>query len=192
MVTYVARGLESVRGFDLFLATADRIARARSDVLFVVAGDDRAYYGWDSFHAGGLSFKDWSFAKVKCDPSRFLFLGHVSPDTLANAFRRSDLHLYLSVPFVASWSLFNALSTGLVVLGGDTEPVREVIEPGVTGLVTPLFDVDGLAENALDVLREPAKFAPLGTAARRLVEERYSLDTCVPDLRSFFERVATR
>jgi glycosyltransferase involved in cell wall biosynthesis len=192
VVTYVARGLESVRGFDLFLATADRIARARSDVLFVVAGDDQTYYGWDSFHAGGLSFKDWSFAKVKCDPSRFLFLGHVPPEILANVLRRSDLHLYLSVPFVVSWSLFNALSTGLVVLGGDTEPVREVIEPGVTALVAPLFDVDGLATNALDVLQEPAKFAPLGTAARRLIEERYSLDTCVPDLRSFFERVASR
>ncbi len=192
VVTYVARGLESVRGFDLFLAAADRIARARSDVLFVVAGDDRAYYGWDTFHAGGLPFKEWAMSKVGCDPSRFLFLDHVSPETLAEVLRRSDLHLYLSVPFVVSWSLFNALSTGLVVLGADIDPVREVIEHGVTGLIAPLFDVDRIAETALKVLDDPAEYAPLGRAARAMIEERYSLDVAVSPLKDFFERVAAR
>jgi glycosyltransferase involved in cell wall biosynthesis len=192
VVTYVARGLESVRGFDLFLAAADRIARGRPDVLFVVAGDERAYYGWDSFHAGGVPFKDWAMARVGPDPSRFLFLGHVPPETLAGVLRRSDLHLYFTVPFVASWSLFNALSTGLVVLGSDVGPVREVIEPGVTGLLSPLFDVDRLAQLALAVIDDPAEYAPLGLAGRRLIEERYGIDACIPPLRDFFERTAGR
>ncbi len=190
VVTYVARGLESVRAFDLFLAVADRIARARSDVLFVVAGDERAYYGWDSFHAGGIPFKDWAMARVGADPSRFVFLGHVPPGTLADVLRRSDLHLYLTVPFVASWSLFNALSTGLVVLGSDVGPVVEVIEPGVNGLVEPLFDVDRMAETALKVLHDPAEFAPLGHAGRRTIEASYSLDAAIPRLKDFFERTA--
>ncbi len=190
VVTYVARGLESVRGFDLFLAVAGRVARARPDVLFVVAGDDRAYYGWDNFHTGGLPFRDWAMARAGADPSRFVFLGQVPPEVLAGVLRRSDLHLYLSVPFVASWSLFNALSTGAVVLAGDVGPVREVIEPGVTGLLAPLFDVDRLAELALAVLDDPAAFATLGAAGRRLVESRYGLDVAIPPLRDFFERSA--
>ena len=190
VVTYVARGLESVRGFDLFLAVAARIIRERSDVLFVVAGDDGAYYGWDHFHAGGTPFKDWAIRKTGVDPSRVVFLGHVPPEVLAGVLRRSDLHLYLSVPFVASWSLFNALSTGLVVLGADVEPVREVIEPGVTGLLSPLFDVDAMADRALRVLGDPAGYAPLGEAARRRVEERYGIDAAVPPLKDFFERTA--
>ena len=192
VVTYVARGLESVRGFDLFLAVAGRIIRERSDVLFVVAGDERAYYGWDHFHAGGVPFKDWALVRAGVDPSRFVFLGQVPPATLAEVLRRSDLHLYLSVPFVASWSLFNALSTGLVVLGSDVEPVREVIEPGVSGLLAPLFDVDAMAEEALKVLGDPAGFAPLGASGRRLIEERYGLDAAIPPLKSFFERTAGR
>lgn len=190
VVTYVARGLESVRGFDLFLAVADRVARARPDVLFVVAGDDRAYYGWDTFHAGGVPFREWAMARVGADPSRFVFLGHVPPETLAEVLRRSDLHLYLTVPFVVSWSLFNALSTGLVVLGADVEPVREVIAPGVNGLVAPLFDAEAMADAALKVLDDPAAFAPLGAAGRRTIEGRYSLDVAVPPLKDFFERVA--
>jgi glycosyltransferase involved in cell wall biosynthesis len=188
VVTFVARGLESLRGFDLFLATADRIARARNDVLFVVAGDDHAYYGWDIIHTGGQPFKDWALAKVGCDPSRFVFLGQVPPETLAEVLRRSDLHLYLSAPFVVSWSLFNALSTGLVVLAGDTDPVREIIEPGVTGLVAPLFDVDSLADKALGVLSRPAEYAPLGEAARRMIEHRYGIEASIPPLKQFFEK----
>jgi glycosyltransferase involved in cell wall biosynthesis len=190
VITYVARGLESVRGFDLFLAVAERIARERSDVLFVIAGDERAYYGWDSFHAGGQTFKDWSLTQSKIDPSRLVFLGHVPAETLAETLRRSDLHLYLTVPFVVSWSLFNALASGVVVLGADVGPVVEVIEPGVSGLVAPLFDVDAMAETALRVLDDPAGFAPLGRAGRRLIEERYGLDAAIPPLRDFFERAA--
>jgi glycosyltransferase involved in cell wall biosynthesis len=115
----------------------------------------------------------------------------VPPATLADVFRRSDLHLYLSAPCVVSWSLFNALSTGVVVLGGDVAPTREVIEPGVTGLVAPLFDVDELAARALAVLSDPAVYAPLGAAGRRMIEERYSIDACTPPLKRFFEGVAS-
>jgi glycosyltransferase involved in cell wall biosynthesis len=190
VVTYVARGLESMRGFDLFVRLAGRIARARSDVHFVVAGDERAYYGWDLLHTGGVPFKQWAPAQAEVDLSRFHFLGHVQPDVLAGVLRRSDLHVYLSVPFVLSWSLFNALACGCVVLAGDVPPVREVIEPGVTGLVEPLFDIERLAEAALRVLDHPAEHRLLGEAGRRLMEERYSLDIAIPDLKEFFERAA--
>src|SRR5207253_635680 len=57
VVTFVARGLESLRGFDLFLDVARHIARARSDVLFVVASEEETHYGWDSLHTGGVPFK---------------------------------------------------------------------------------------------------------------------------------------
>jgi glycosyltransferase involved in cell wall biosynthesis len=96
------------------------------------------------------------------------------------------------VPFVLSWSLLDAMCTGLVVLAADVPPVREVIEPGVNGLLWPFFDVDQLAETALRVLDDPAEYAPLGRAARRTIEERYSLDVAVPALKDYFERVADR
>jgi glycosyltransferase involved in cell wall biosynthesis len=188
VVTFVARGLESVRGFDVFVKVAARVARARPDVLFVVAGSDKVYYGWDSLHTGKATFRDWVLARVPHDPSRFLFLGHIEPDRLADLLCLSDLHLYLTVPFVLSWSLINAMACGCVVLASDVPPVREVIEPGVSGLVEPLFDVDRLTETALRVLDDPAAHRPLGEAARQRVEEKYSLEVCVPRLTDYFER----
>lgn len=191
VVTYVARGLESVRGFDLFIKVAERIARERSDVLFVVVGGDATYYGWDRLHTGHDSFQQWVLDQHPAlDRERFVFTGQVAPEPLAGILRRSDLHLYLTVPFVLSWSLLNAMACGAVVLASDVEPVREILEPGVHGLVEPLFDVDRLAETALRVLADPAGHAPLGRAARRRVEAHYSLDVAVPALKDYFERVA--
>ncbi len=192
VVTYVARGLESVRGFDIFMKAADRIGRARSDVLFIVVGGEEIHYGWDALHTGRPSFKQWVLEQDKYDLSRFLFLGTILPEQLAQILRLTDLHIYPSVPFVLSWSLLDAMCSGAVVIGSDVPPVREVIEPGVNGLVTPFFDVDQLADTALRVLGDPAAFAPLGRAARRTIEERYSLDVAIPALKDYFERIAAQ
>jgi glycosyltransferase involved in cell wall biosynthesis len=91
---------------------------------------------------------------------------------------------------VPSWSLFNALACARVVLASDVEPVREVIEPGVHGLVEHPLDVEGLTATALAVLADPAAYRPLGQAGRALVEERYSLEVAVPGLKDYFERMA--
>lgn len=191
VITFVSRGLESVRGFDLFMEVARRIARERADVLFVVAGNEETYYGWDKLQTGRTSFKQWVIERGDYDLSRFAFLGQVPPARLAEVLRISDLHLYLTAPFVLSWSLLDAMATGLVVLASDVPPVREVIEPGVNGLVEPLFDVDRMVESALRVLGDPAAFAPLGRAARETIRARYSVDVAIPPLKDYFERVAS-
>ena len=190
IVTFVARGLESMRGFDLFMCVADRICRERSDVIFVVVGSEETYYGWDKLHTGQPSFKQWVLSHGNFDLSRFVFLNHVLPEQLADIFGLSDLHLYLTVPFVLSWSVLNAMACGRVVLASDVPPVREFIEPGRNGLVEPLFDVERLTAAALRVLAEPAAFSSLGRTAREVIETQYSLEVAVPELREYFERVA--
>jgi glycosyltransferase involved in cell wall biosynthesis len=192
IVTFVSRGLESIRGFDLFMNVAGRVAAERPDVLFVVVGGEEIHYGWDKLHTGSPSFKEWVLSRGTHDRSRFLFLGRVLPEQLADVLRLSDLHIYLSSPFVVSWSLFNAMATSIPVLASDIPPVREIIDPGKNGLIEPLFDIERLTETALNVLDHPSQFADLGAAARRTVEERYSLDRCIPPLKDFFELVAQR
>jgi glycosyltransferase involved in cell wall biosynthesis len=190
IVTYVARGLESMRGFDQFMRVAQRVARERANVLFVAVGGEKTYYGWDELHTGQPSFKQWVLSRGDYDLSRFVFLDQIEPQELANILCLSDLHIYLTVPFVMSWSAFDALACGCVVLGSDIPPVREVIEPGRNGLLEPFFDTDRLTETALRVLDDPEAHRPLGRAARTLMEERYSLEVAVPGLKDYFERVA--
>jgi glycosyltransferase involved in cell wall biosynthesis len=190
IVTYVARGLEAMRGFDVFVRVANRIAAEMSNVLFVVVGGDRVHYGNDLRHVNAKSFREHVLATEKPDLSRFRFLGLVPGPTLAEIFSVSDLHVYLTVPFVLSWSLLDALACESVVLGANVAPVREVIRDGANGLLRDFSDVDALTEAALGVLRDPAAYRPLGHAGRALVEETYSLAVTYPRLRALFDRVA--
>jgi glycosyltransferase involved in cell wall biosynthesis len=191
VVTYTARGLESMRGFDLFLRAAREIGRRRPDVVFVVVGEEATHYGWDLLHTGGTPFAQWAWGRGDCDPSRFLFLGRVEPAQLAEVLRRSDLHVYWSVPFVLSWSLLNAMASGCVVLAADSPVVREVVEPGVHGLLEPFFDMGRFADTACRVLADPAAYRPLGRAARRRMEEDYGPDATQPGFKAFLERAAS-
>ena len=191
VVTYTARGLESVRGFDLFMRAAWEIARRRPDVFFVVVGEEATHYGWDPLRSDSPTFKQWVLQRGEYDLSRFLFTGHVEPAELADVLRRSDLHVYWSVPFVVSWSLLDALASGCVVLAADSEAVREFVEPGVNGLVEPFFDVERFADTACRVLADPAAFRPLGEAARRRIVEPHRPDVVVPGLKAFLQRAAS-
>ena len=84
------------------MKVAQRIARERSDVLFVVAGGEEIHYGWDKLHTGSPSFKQWVLRQDEYDLSRFLFVGRILPEHLADILRLSDLHIYLTAPFVLS------------------------------------------------------------------------------------------
>src|SRR5207245_72488 len=144
------------------------------------------YYGWDKLHTGQPSFKQWVLSQGDYDLSRFVFINHLFPEQLAELLCLSDLHIYLTVPFVLSWSMLDALASGCLVLASDVAPVREVIEPGINGLVAPFFDTDLLAETGLTALRDPAAYQPLREAARARMEEHYSVDACIPQLRAYF------
>lgn len=180
IVTYVARGLESMRGFDIFMRVANRIAREMPNVLFVVVGSDRVCYGNDLNHIKTKTFREHVIQTVGPDLSRFRFLGMVPRTTLVDLWSLSDLHLYLTVPFVLSWSLLNALACECPVLASDVAPVREIIRHGETGLLGDFFDVDGLANQALAVLQDPASYRVLGQAGRGLIDAEYSLDRTYP------------
>jgi glycosyltransferase involved in cell wall biosynthesis len=187
IVTYVSRGMESIRGFDIFMKAAHLLCQRRRDVVFVIVGEDRICYGGDEEFIGQKSFKDWVLARDHYDLSRFIFTGPMPIGTLAQLFALSDLHIYLTVPFVLSWSLLNGLACGATVLASDTAPVREVIEPGKNGLVVDFFDVEGLANTASKVLDAPGDYKHLGRAGIELIRERYSLDVCLPRMLALYE-----
>jgi glycosyltransferase involved in cell wall biosynthesis len=189
IVTYVSRGMESLRGFDIFMKVAKRICDLRNDVVFVVVGEDRVAYGGDGRFTGDKTFKQWVLSQDEYDLDRILFVGRLPPRELAQLFSLSDLHIYLTAPFVLSWSLIDAMACGAVILASDTAPVREVIDDGKNGLLCGFFDVDGMVELASQVLDAPSDFAHLGESALNTIEERYSLEVCLPQMLELYQRM---
>ena len=187
VVTYVSRGFESMRGFDVFMRAAKRVYQQFPDVLFFVVGEDRVAYGGDENHTGGNTFKEWVLAREEFDLSKFVFTGRLRPDQLGRLLAASDLHVYLTVPFVLSWSMMDAMSCGAVVLGSATSPVREMIRDGENGLLADFFDAEEIAAKAVRVLRDPAAHRPLGRAAEQMIEQRYSLDAVLPQMTRLYK-----
>ena len=191
VVTYVSRGFESMRGFDVFMRAAKRIAQRFPDVVFFVVGTDKVEYGGDLAYTAGKTFKDWVLAREEFDLSKFVFTGRLEPQHLARLLAATDLHIYLTVPFVLSWSMMDAMSCGAVVLGSATPPVTEMIRDGENGLLAEFFDPDAFAEKAGRVLEDPAAYRPLGRAAERMIEERYSLEAVLPEMRRLYDDAAS-
>ena len=191
LITYVSRGMESIRGFDVFMKAANIVCRRRSDVQFVVVGDDRIFYGGDAEFTGNKSFKDWVLSQDTYDLSRIHFTGTLPPTLLAELFCIADLHVYLTVPFVLSWSLMNALACGATVLASDTAPVREMIRHGSNGLLTDFFDVDAMADRIEEVLNRPDDYRHLGQNGAEMIREEYTLEKCLPQMLQLYRDAAT-
>ena len=191
VVSFVARSLDRVRGFDRFLELAQVLIRSNPDVLCVVVGDPIVRRGLDvAFHNQDYSAHLKS-QNPPLDPDRLWFLGPSNPAVVAQVFAASDLHVAPGRPFPVARSLLEAMASGCVVLASDTEPHCEIVSPGQTGLLVEARDPDALAQQALSVLADPAAYRPLGEAAAALVRERYSREACLPRLAEEFAALAS-
>src|SRR4051812_9549757 len=162
VVTYVSRGFESMRGFDVFMKSGKLIYQQYPNVVFLVIGTEKIAYGGDESYTNGKSFKDWVLSQDQYDMSKFRFVGRVHPTELGRVLAAGDLHIYLTVPFVLSWSMMDAMSCAAVVLGSATSPVKEMIRDGENGLLADFFKPEEFAAKAVPVLQDPAAFRPLG------------------------------
>jgi len=193
IITYCSRGFESMRGFDVFMKGAKKIYTQYPDVKFFVVGTDRIAYGGDEqYIAPHKSFKEWTLAQDEYDLSKFHFTGRLPAAELAKLLASGDLHIYLTVPFVLSWSMMDALSCGAVVLASATAPVREMIVDGENGLLFDFFDTDSLADKAVAVLKDPAAYRPLGRRAEEIIAEKYSLEAVLPKMLAMYDGAVTK
>lgn len=177
IVTFVARDLEPYRGFPQALEAAAKVARQCRDALFVFVGGDGVSYGVPP--PGGGAWKDHLLETLDMPRENILFPGVVPHSVLRRLYQISSAHLYLTYPFVLSWSVLEAMACGALVIGSDTAPVQEVIRDGRNGLLVPFFDTDALAKAILDALKEPERYFGMRAAARRTVENRFRLTDCL-------------
>jgi glycosyltransferase involved in cell wall biosynthesis len=179
LVTFIARNLEPMRGYHVFMRALPAILAARPNAQVVIVGGDDVSYGAAPEH--GQSWKSVYLDEVadRLDLSRVHFLPPQPYDRFVQLLQTSSVHVYLTYPFVLSWSMIEAMALGCVVIGSDTPPVREAITDNVDGLLTPFHDHDALADKVRQVLADPGAYAGLGAAARRTALARYARKDCL-------------
>lgn len=179
IVTYLARNLEPMRGYHIFMRALPQLLAARPQAHVVIVGGDGVSYG--AAPPDGTTWKSVYLDEVsgRIDASRVHFLPTLPYDDYVRLLQISRVHVYLTFPFVLSWSLVEAMAIGCVIVGSDTAPVREAITHDVDGLLTPFHDSAALAANIASVLGDPASFARLGEAARATALARFGRTACL-------------
>lgn len=190
VITFVAKCLDRLRGFDRFLRLANELMRLRSDVVAVVVGDPKVSRALDVTYHG----RDYREVALKADPppdpDRLWFAGQVSPDSLAEILAASDLHVYPSRTYPVSRSLLQAMATGCLVMASQDAPVLEVMPDKVGGLTLRADDHERWVELANDVLDDPAAYETFRNLARDTVLERFDRAVTLPRLAERFNQLA--
>ena len=181
VVTYIARNLEPYRGFHIFMRAIPEIQRLRPHARILIVGDDDVSYG--KTLPDGESYRKKMLDEVgaRIDMSRCHFLGTLPYETLLRLYQISSVHVYLTYPFVLSWSMLEAMAAGCVVVASKTAPVTEVIEDRKNGLLVDFFDGVDIAQRVAEALERRDELGGLRRQARRTVVARYDLKrVCLP------------
>lgn len=178
IVTFVARNLDTVRGFPTVMRAIDRIQRRNAECRFVIVGGDGVGYGKPP--PGGGSWRAFMLRELRMDQLRIHFAGQVDYSTYKRLLRLSAAHVYLTTGFALSWSLLEAMAMECAIIGSATPPVEEVIEDGANGLLADFNDYEHVADLVLRALAEPQKMQKIRRGARQTVLERYALEDILP------------
>jgi glycosyltransferase involved in cell wall biosynthesis len=187
MVTFATRALEEYRGFPQFLQAAAILLDRDPDLHIVVAGRDKSSYG----RPKPPGYYTKQVAALGLDAGRMHMVGFLQAPEYLSLLQNSTAHVYLTVPFVLSWSCLQAMACGTLVVGSRTPPVEEILTEGRTGLMVDFFDHSELADRVLSVLDSSPDWDPVRAAARDMVVSKYSPGVIIPQHKKLISELCT-
>lgn len=193
IITFVNRNLEPYRGWHSFARAIPIIQRLRPNAHILIIGGDDVSYG--SQPKDGISYKQRYINEInnKVDWSKIYFMGRLPYNQFMRILQLSSVHVYLTYPFVLSWSMLEAMSCGCLVVGSRTPPVEEVIEHEINGLLVDFFDPEKIALAVNMALNHPDRMKKIRENARETVINRYDLNNvCLPAHIKLINDVANR
>lgn len=192
LVTYAARNLEPYRGFHSMMRALPALMKARPDCQVILMGREDVSYGLPP--ADGSTWRQTMLKELKgkLDLSRIHFVGWLERDEMIRVLQRSDAHVYLTYPFVLSWSLREAMAVGCPLVGSDTAPVREYLTHEKTALMAPFLQPDVIGDAILRLLESRTLAETLGHNVRQRAEKLLDMQQYLAQYEALISRVTGR
>jgi glycosyltransferase involved in cell wall biosynthesis len=188
--TYMARNMEPMRGFHVFMRALPEILAARPKARALIIGGNDVSYGVRAGMKGGFRALMEREIGNRVDWSRVHFLGRVPYNVFIGTLQLSRCHVYMTMPFVLSWSMLEAMSMQTTVVASNVAPVREVITDGKNGFLVDFFSPQMLARKVIEILSHKDNFAEIGRKARKHIVKNYDLvDVCMPAQLAYIEEL---
>lgn len=175
VITYMARNLEPYRGFHKFMAGLETLLKRRPKARVIIVGGDEISYG--AAPEVGKNWREALLAKHCIDPLRVHFVGRLPYDDYISFLQISRVHVYMTYPFVLSWSSMESMAAGCAIAASSTPPVREVMRDGENALLFDFFNSEEMVEKVCRLLDDAALRARLGAGARQTILDNYDLHT---------------
>ena len=187
VITFTTRNLEPYRGFHTMMRAVPEILRRHPEAVIAFVGGDEVSYG--TKHSSGKTWRKVMREEIGAiDPKRVWFTGHLPYEPYLALLQLSAAHIYLTYPFVLSWSMVEAMSAGCAMIGSRTGPVEEVIRHGENGLLVDFFRPLEIADAVTEILTHPERTAAMRKAARQTAIDRFDLKTvCLPKVVKLFD-----
>ncbi len=190
VITFVNRNLEPYRGYHIFMRSLPEIIKKNPDAYILIVGGDQVSYGATPKEG---SYKDIYYNEIKDKipkDNKIRFCGVVPYNIYLNLIGISSVHVYLTYPFVLSWSMLEAMSMETLIIGSKTKPVEEIIKDKKNGLLVDFFDHKGLASKVNEVLSNPDQYSSIKKEARKTIIDNYDLESiCLPKQIEIFKKL---
>lgn len=183
IITYAARYLEPVRGFHRFMRALPELLERRPQAHVVIMGSNQ--HGYGPAPEGYETYEAMLLEELQnvLDPQRVHLLGRLPKAVYRNVLQLSKVHVYMTYPFLLSWSMLEAMATGPIIIASNTAPVREIIKDGKNGLLFDFFDGNAMVDRIEEALTLTTRKAnALKKASRKTIEEAYHFENCLQSL----------
>lgn len=178
LITYTAWGMEPYRGFPQFLQAIAQLQKTRPDMHAIVVGENRVVYGRK--RSDGKSWKQEMLETLDLDETRIHFPGKLPHEELRQIYQASSAHVYLTRPFILSWSMMESMASGCILIASDVPTVTEIVTDNETGLLVDFFDPEAIASRIEEALDHPEKMKTIRENARQHIIDHYSLKKNLP------------
>lgn len=189
VITYATRGMEAYRGFPEFMYGIDQVLKRRPKAHVVIAGEDAVCYGPKPTDG---TYKEYFLKKLNLDINRVHFVGKLPFEEYVQLLKISSAHIYLTYPFILSWSILEAMSCGCCVIASNTAPVLEVIQDNYNGLLVDFSDINKLIEKIEYVLNNQDKIKEIRKNARQTILDKYDIKDRLPEQVNFINSVVQK